>query len=170
MKKRYVYALLFGLPGLFAAGILSIGLFGGLTGGLLIYVFGDNPWPTFTETVVSILFVLTVSALWIGSIVTGFLVGTTLESNSVLNRNHVLISAGLTLVFILFMVFYQWRIGTSGPAPDSMLCSEFCTQHGYPGSSMPPITSGSRLCSCHDDAGNEALRIPLDHIAPQERP
>lgn len=166
MKKRYIYALLFGLPGLFLAGIISIVLFAAFAGLLWLYVFGDRPWPAFTETMVSILFVLTVLVLWIGSIVTGYVIGRRLETNPVLNRNHVLISAGLTIMLILFMVLYQWRIGNIGPTSDSLLCSEFCTQHGYSGSGIPPETSGDRICSCYDDSGNEALRIPLDHIAP----
>ena len=166
MKKRYVYALLFGLPGLFLAGIISITVFAGFMGILWLYVFGDQPWPAFTEAIVSILFVLTVLALWIGSIVTGYLIGRRLEMNPLVNRSHVLISAGLTLMLILLMVLYQWRIGNIGPASDSLLCSEFCTQHGYSGSGMPPETSGDRTCSCYDASGNEALRIPLDHIVP----
>ena len=53
MKKRYIYALGFGIPGLFAAGPISVILFAGLMGVLWIYVFGDQPWPAI-ETVVSI--------------------------------------------------------------------------------------------------------------------
>jgi hypothetical protein len=111
-----------------------------------------------------------VVGLWMGSIFTGYLVGRRLETNPVLHRSHILISAGLTLVFILLMVFYQWRIGNIGPTSDSVLCSEFCTRHGYSGSSMPPEASGVRMCSCYDDSGSEALRIPLDHIAPDAMP
>jgi hypothetical protein len=170
MKKRYVYALLFGIPGLFVAGIMSIVLFGGLMGVLWIYVFGDQPWPAYIETIVSVLFVLMVMGLWIGSIFTGYLAGRRLETNPELNRSHILISAGLTLVFILLIVFYQWRIGNIGPTSDSVLCSEFCTRHGYSASGMPPETSGIRMCSCYDDSGSEALRIPLDRIAPDARP
>jgi hypothetical protein len=29
---------------------------------------------------------------------------------------------------------------------------------------MPPATSGSRMCSCYDEAGNEVFTIPLDHL------
>jgi hypothetical protein len=111
-----------------------------------------------------------VMGLWIGSIFMGYLVGRRLEPNPVLNRSHILISAGLTIVFILLIVFYQWRIGNIGPTSDSVLCSEFCTRHGYSGSGMPPEASGIRMCSCYDDSGSEALRIPLDHIAPDAGP
>ena len=166
MKKRYVYTLLFGLPGLFVAGVFSILLFGGLAGLLWLYVFGDNPWPPFIEQVTSILFVLTVLGLWLVFLVIGYVVGRRLEKDPGLNGNHVLISVGLTTIIILLMAYHQWRVGNLGPASGSALCSDFCTQHGYAGSGMPPENTGDRICSCYDTSGNETLRIPLDHLDP----
>jgi hypothetical protein len=166
MKKRYVYMLLFGIPGLFVAGIISIFVFAAFTGILWLYVFGDNPWPDSSETVISVLFVVVVGVVWVGLIVLGYLVGKKLERDPSVKRTHILISAGLTLMFILLMVFQQWSVGNLGPKSDPVLCSEFCTQHGYSGSGMPPQNTGDRTCSCYDHSGTEALRIPLDHIAP----
>jgi hypothetical protein len=165
MQKRYLYSLLFGIPGLFIAGLISIALFGGLMGILWIYIFGDNPWPPSIETVVSILFVLVVLILWIGFIVSGYIVGKRLEKNPIMNRSHVLISGGLTFLFILIIVFQQWRVGNLGPKSDSVLCSDFCAQHGYSGSGMQPETSFHRICSCYDSSGNEVMTVPLDVIA-----
>ena len=164
MKKRYFYALLFGIPGLFVAGITSIVFFGGLVGILWTFVFGDNSWPAAIQIIVSILFLLVSLVLWIGFLIAGYLIGRRLETDPVLNRHHVLISGGLTLLFILLIVLYQWNIGNLGPNSDSMLCNDFCTQHGYPGSGMPPGNSGNRMCSCYDDSGNEVWTIPLDHL------
>jgi hypothetical protein len=167
MKKRYLYALLFGIPGLFVAGTISVLLFGAFAGILWLYVFGDDPWPPYTESLLSMGFVLTVSLLWMISIVLGYFVGQRLENDPVQNRNHILISAGLTVMFILFLLLQQFSVGNLGPKSDSVICSDFCAQHGYSGSGMPPETSGERLCSCYDDAGNEELRIPLDHLVPE---
>ena len=166
MKKRYLYALLFGIPGLFAAGILSILLFGAFAGILWLFVFGDNPWPAYIETLTSIFFVLAVLTLWMAILVLGFLVGKRLERDPRVNRTHVFLSAGLTAMFLLLILFQQWSVGNLGPQSDSVLCSEFCVQHGFSGSGMPPASSGDRLCSCYDEDGNEALRIPLDHLDP----
>jgi hypothetical protein len=166
MRKRYIYILLFGLPGLFVAGIISIVVFGALAGILWIYVFGDNPWPASAGTFITIVFVIVFMALWIGFIVLGYGVGRKLEGDPVLNRKHVFISLGLTLIFLLFILFQQWSVGNLGPESAGVLCSEFCIQHGYVGSGMPPEVSGDRTCSCYDESGNEALRIPLDHIDP----
>lgn len=157
MKKRYVYTLLFGIPGLFIAGTLSILAFGALAGILWLYVFGDNPWPSYIEPLSSILFVLAVLILWIVFIVLGYVVGKRLERDPDSNRGHVLISASLTLMFILLLVIQQWSVGNIGPRSGSVLCSDFCIQHGYSGSGLPPQNSGDRTCSCYDNFGNEAL-------------
>ena len=164
MKKRYLYALLFGLPGLFIAGLAGIFGFAALTGFLWLYVLGDNPWPAYIEPILATLFVLTVLILWLVFIVLGFFIGRRLEKDPALNRVHILISAGITLAFVLFMVFQQWSVGNLGPQSDSVICSDFCSMHGYAGSGMPPAISGDRTCSCYDGSGNEVLQIPLDHL------
>ena len=166
MKKRYLYSLLFGIPGLFVAGIISIFLFGAFAGILWLYVFGDNPWPSYTEPLLSISFLLTVLFIWMATIALGYFVGKRLEREPIVNKYHLLISAGLTAMFLLLILLQQWSVGNLGPKSDSLLCSEFCVQHGFSGSGMPPEISGDRTCSCYDSSGNEALRIPLDHIAP----
>ena len=166
MKKRYLYALLFGIPGLFVAGIVSILVFAGLAGVLWIYVFGDHPWPSYVETLISTTFVLTVLTFWIVSIFLGYVVGKRLENDPILNRNHILLSAGLTAMLLLLILFQQWSVGNLGPKSDTVLCSEFCARHGYSGSGMPPQNTGDRICSCYDDAGNEVLVVPLDSIEP----
>jgi hypothetical protein len=161
--------MLFGLPGIFIAGMISVIGFAAVTGLLWIYVLGDNPWPSYVEPVLAALFLLTVLTLWISIIAIGYLVGRRLEANPGLNRVHILISAGLTLTFLLLLVFHQWSVGNLVPKSASTQCSDFCTLHGYSGSSMPPEISGDRTCSCYDSAGNEVLRIPLDHLTPNDR-
>jgi hypothetical protein len=166
MKKRYLYSLLFGTPGFFIALIISLGIFGAAMGILWVYVFGDNPWPPSTEKILSGLFVLTFLILWIGSITVGYRVGKKLEKDSALQKSHVLISTGLTVMFIVLIVLQQWSVGNLGPKSDPEVCSDFCFQKGYSGSGMPPRDSGDRSCSCYDGFGNEALKVPLDSIDP----
>lgn len=164
MKRRFVYALLFGLPGLFIAGIIAVFLFGASMGFLWLFVFGDNPWPDVTVSILPILIVLTFLLLWVGLIVVGYRMGRRLESEPTLNRNHVLVSLGLTILFILFIVFQQWSVGNIGPKSDSLLCSDYCVQKGYAGSGTPPQDSGDRTCSCYDSAGSEAIKISIEDI------
>ena len=166
MKKRYLYALLFGIPGLFVSGIVTLFIFGALLGILWIYVFGDNPWPSSAETTLSSLLVLTFLILWITSITVGFLVGKRLEKDPRLNRGHILLSSGLTILFILFIAIQQLNVGNLGPKSDSVVCSDFCSLKGYSGSGMSQQNSGDRSCSCYDNLGREVLKVPLDSITP----
>jgi hypothetical protein len=166
MKKRYIYILLFGIPGLFVAGVISIILFGVVVGVLWLYIFGDNSWPSWSEAIISTLFVTAFLLLWASFLILGYFVGRRLEKDPALNRRHVAISVGLTVMFLLFILLQQWSVGNLGPKADSMLCSDFCTQHGYSASGIPSQISGNRTCSCYDTSGNEAIRIPLDHLQP----
>jgi len=166
MKKRYVYSLLFGIPGFFIAVILSLVIFGVTAGILWVYAFGDNPWPSSAGGILSVSFVLIFLTVWASFIAIGFVTGRRLEKDPFLNKSHVLISGGLTIVFILFIVLQQFSVGNLGPKSDSALCSDYCTLNGYPASGMPPQDSGDRTCSCYDDFGNEALKVPLNSIDP----
>src|SRR5512138_1421325 len=161
VRKRYLYALLFGLPGLFLAGIMTLVLFGVSMGVLWLFVFGDNPWPTGWEVTLSILLVIVFVGLWIVSIAAGYSIGKRLEADPALNRNHILLSVGLTAAFILLILFQQWSVGNLGPKSDDLKCSEYCTAQGYSASGMPPLNSGERTCSCYDASGREVLKVPL---------
>lgn len=164
MKKRYLYALLWGVPGGIAA-VIGVGiLVGMLTGVLWLYVFGDNAWPSSTGSVLAALGIVTVLALWIGLIAYGYRLGKRLENEPGQNWKHILLSVGLTLSFILYILLQQVSVGNLGPKSDSVRCSDFCVQRGYSGSGMPPADSGERTCSCYDDAGGEAIQVPLADI------
>lgn len=164
MKKRYVYSLLFGIPAFFVAGIVSVVFFGALMGAFWLFIFGDNPWPDSTEKFLPILLVLTFLIVWLASIIIGYYVGKRLENDSTLNKNHILISVGLTAALILFIFIQQWSVGNIGPKSDMTLCSDYCSAQGYSGSGMPPRNSGNRTCSCYDASGKEAFKIPLEKI------
>jgi hypothetical protein len=167
MKKRYLYALLFGLPGFFVAGMIALFVFGASMGILWLFIFGDNPWPSGSETVALILFVGIFLFLWVASIAAGYLIGGRLESDPGVNRIHILLSVGLTAAFVLFILFQQWSVGNLGPKSDSELCSDYCTVQGYSGSGTPPLNSGERTCSCFDNSGKQVLKVPLESIKPE---
>lgn len=166
MKKRYIYTLLFGIPGFLLAGLISILVFAGLTGMLWLFVFGDDPWPAAAETILATLFILSVFSLWFVFLFLGFFLGKRLEQDPALNRSHLLISAGVTLLLLALIVLQQWNAGSFGPTSGSVLCSDFCSTHGSSASGVTPEDAGMQICSCYDDTGNEILRIPLDHLDP----
>ena len=158
--------MLFGIPGFFVSGIISLVVFGAVIGMLWIFVFGDSPWPLALETILSIILAMIFLIAWITLITGGYWLGKKLEKDPAWNWKHIWISGGLTLAFILLLVLQQWSVGNIGPKSESMLCSDFCVQHGYSGSGTPPQNSGEKTCSCFDNSGNEALKVPLDHIDP----
>jgi hypothetical protein len=164
MKKRYLYALLFGVPGFFVAVIVTLILFGAVAGVLWLFVFGDDPWPSFTGPVLATLGIGTFLLFWLGLTWLGYRMGGRLEPDPRVNRGHILLSAGFTLLFILLIVAQQFRVGNLGPKSESVLCSEYCYQQGYSGSGMPVPDSGERTCSCYDTSGNETIKIPLESI------
>lgn len=164
MKKRYLYALLLGVPGLLVSGMIALVLFGGLVGALWLFVFGDNPWPPFTETILTILLVLVFLSLWIASILIGYRVGKKLESDPVVNWTHILIAGGFALLFILAIVLQQFSVGNLGPKSDSRLCMDFCIHNGYSASGVNSPNSDDHTCTCFDRSGNEALKVPWNRI------
>lgn len=164
MKKRYIYALLFGIPGFLISLGLSVGFSGFGAGILWLFVFGDNPWPAYSGTTLVVLAAMVFLAAWIASIAAGFLIGKRLEKNGALNKSHIFASVGVTVLIVLFFFFQQWSVGNLGPNPESARCMDFCIQEGYSASSTPPQDSGERTCSCLDEAGREAITVPLDAI------
>lgn len=164
MKKKYLYTLLFGIPGFFVSGIVALAVLGATAGILWLFVLGDNPWPSSTGPTLAIVALLIFLLLWIPLMIMGYTIGKKLEKTPGLNWMHILISGGLTLAFIVFILVQQLSLGNLGPKTDDMLCSDFCVQHGYSGSGMPPANSGDRTCSCYDNSGNEALNVPLERI------
>jgi len=166
VKKRYLYSLLFAIPGFFIAAIISIAVFGAVTGFLWIYVYGDMPWPSLIEELLPIISALTFLVLWIISIVIGFATGKKLEKDQVSSTKHILISVALTIVPITIIFLQQLSVGNIGQKSDSIRCSEFCSQNGYSGNGMPPRNSGVRNCFCYDESGNKIMDIPIDNIVP----
>jgi hypothetical protein len=165
MKKRYVYALLFGAPGFVVALIISFAVFGTAAGILWIFVFGDNPWPASAEKLLSILFALTFLGIWMVFVVIGFIAGKRLEADPALNFKHVLVSVAATMVPVVLIVLHQLGVGNVGPKSASVLCSQYCSGKGYAASGMPPRDSGESACICFDERGREAVKVPLESIA-----
>ncbi len=164
MKKRYLYSLLFGVPGFFVSLLIAFVIFGIAAGFLWLYVFGDDPWPSSTEKILPILFILSFLGLWSASIIVGFVIGKNLEEESELNKQHIMVSVGVTIIPIVLMILYQWRVGNIGPKSDSVLCSEYCRDKGYSGSGMPALNSGEKSCSCFDSHGKEVIKTPMEEV------
>lgn len=166
MRKRFIYLILFGIPGLILALIISFVISGLVLGFLWLFVFGDDPWPSSVETISSLLFVFTFLVAWTAILAAGFVTGKRLEKDTTMNKSHILASVGISILFILFIVLHQLSVGNIGPKSDGEFCMDYCIQQGYSASSTPPQNSGEKSCSCLDDSGSEVIKIPIDSIKP----
>lgn len=164
MKKRYIYLLLFGIPGFLFSTLISLVVLSFATGFLWIFVFGDDPWPSASEPFLAIVFTLVFLTIWLVCLALGFVIGKHLEKDPALNRQHLWISTGITIFAIMIIAFYQFQVGNIGPKMESVRCSDYCGAMGYPASSLPPRESGDEVCSCLDDSGLEVIKIPLESI------
>lgn len=63
--KRLVSALLAVVGGGIAAYAVTLGAAGALLGILWLYVFGDDPWPAWTNTILGLIIVVAGLALWV---------------------------------------------------------------------------------------------------------
>ena len=164
MKKRYIYSLLFLVPGLFVSLLITSAVFAVAFGALWLYVFGDSAWPAWSGHAMSVLMLVVFSGLWIGAIVTGYVVGKKLEDRPGLDVTHFWISLGATLLPIVIVLLHQLSIGNLGPRSDGQLCSEYCSDLGYAASSMPSRDSGERTCSCLGRHGEVEMTLPIGEL------
>ena len=104
MKRRYIYAVLFGLPGLLLSALLTLVLFGATMGVLWLFVFGDNTWPACVDTLLPIFFVVAFLGMWAVTITGGYFAGKRREADVALNKRHVVLALGATAGLALLMV------------------------------------------------------------------
>ena len=166
MKQRYIYVILFGIPGFLVSLLITIMFFGFLAGFLWLYIFGDETWPAYIENMLPVLFVITFLILWTASITYGYFTGKRLEDSSEVDRKHIITSIVVLILSLSIILLYQARIGNIGSKPVTLLCSEYCLSQGFVMSSMPPRDSGEMTCSCFDEFGQETMNIQVDDIIP----
>lgn len=101
-KQRFIYSLIFGIPGILVS--VLIGLFaGGATGGFLwIFVYGDNQWPFWTEYIIAsitgIVFIISLIVI----IKIGYSVGKKREIEEIpISIKHVIISVVILILLIV---------------------------------------------------------------------
>ena len=164
MNKRILYSILFAIPGFFISILIAFFVLGAVYGFLWIYYFGDNTWMLSGEQTLPALFTIVFLIVWIIFIIIGYHTGRGYENDPVSNRKHILISAGVTITSIFFIIFHQFIVGNIGPESDSILCRNFCNQQGYAASGMPAKETGESSCSCYDNSGREVIRIPVGSI------
>ena len=161
--------LMFSAPSFLASIIISVVLFGAVTGVLWLFVLGDNPWPSSANNMLMVMLILSCIALWVAFISVAYMAGKKQETRAAINAKHVVMSVSATATLLLLIVSHQWSVGNIGTKSDSVLCSEYCRDQGFAGSGMPPRNTGVETCSCLDAQGREATKVPIEQVIVERR-
>ena len=166
MKKRFIYMLLFLVPGLFVSLLITVAVFGAAFGVLWLWVYGDTSWPPWIEKVTPALMIAVFVSLWVIAMVAGYVVGKKREAALGFDVRHVWFSLGATLLPIGIAVLHQFSIGTLGPKSDQQRCSEYCGDLGYRSSGITPQRSEEKNCTCFAQYGEEQINVPIAELPP----
>lgn len=161
MKKRYLYSLLFLVPGAILALIAAVLVTGAAAGFFWLFIFGDNTWPTAANSGLSLLLAITFAGVWIASIIAGFVTGKNLENDPVVNKQHIVASVAVTILLLGAVALHQLSVGNIGKKHDSVICGDYCSDAGYSSSGRPAKDSGDDSCICFDGSGKEAIKTPM---------
>jgi hypothetical protein len=89
------------------------------------------------------------------------MVGRQREGERSLNKGHVALSLGATVVLAVIIIVRLAGLNVAGAQSDSVVCADLCRSQGFNASGLPPRDSGDRTCSCYDAQGQEVRRVTL---------
>jgi len=158
MKKRYLYALLFTVPGFLISLPVSLNIF---------FVFLDlydtygRSANEYSESELFSILVLIFFVTWIALIVVAYLIGRRLEKGPVLNWVPIVI-VGFTV--LLFAFLWQWGVNYMKEQSNSKLCGEYCQSRGYHVSIASPSDAPEQTCYCSNGPDSKRLIVPLEDL------
>src|SRR5262245_54866968 len=160
-KRRHLYVLLFAVPALLVSIIAGAMMLAASAGALWLFVFGDDPWPAMTNTLLGAVFIMGATLLWVALLFVAYTVGKQQEARPTFNTWHLALSIASIVVLVAILAVRLTGIRLSGPPSDTEACATLCRGEGFVASGMPPRNSGDRTCNCYDGQGRVARRIPL---------
>src|SRR5262245_9014661 len=98
INRRQVYVLLFAVPALLVSLIAAALILAASAGALWLFVYGDDPWPNTANVLLGAIFLLVAAALWLALLFVAYAVGRQQEGERSLNKRHVALSLGATVV------------------------------------------------------------------------
>jgi hypothetical protein len=161
IKRRHVYVLLFAVPALLVSTITAALMLAASAGALWLFVYGDDPWPDTANVLLGAVFFLVAAALWLALLFVAYTVGRQQEGKPSLNKSHVALSLGATVVLAMVIMLRLGGLNLAGAQSDSVVCADLCRSQGFAASGLPPRDSGDRSCSCYDAQGQEMRRLTL---------
>jgi hypothetical protein len=111
LNLKLIYGLIFGIFSVMIATVISLFVLGALAGFLWLYVYGDNPWPGWTNIVLPIIFLISFGLILVLGIWLGVRCGAKLRKNpnqELIQKNAqkwILIAALTLLAFTVFLLF-----------------------------------------------------------------
>jgi len=161
INRRHVYVLLFAVPALLVSIIAAALMLAASAGALWLFVYGDDPWPNTANVLLGAIFLLVAAALWLALLFVAYRVGREQEGERSLNKRHVALSLGATVVLTAIIIVRLVGLNVTGARSDSVVCADLCRSDGFSASGLPPRDSGDRTCSCYDAQGQEVRRVTL---------
>jgi hypothetical protein len=161
INRRHVYVLLFAVPALLVSIIAAALMLAASAGALWLFVYGDDPWPNTANVLLGAIFLLVAAALWLALLSVAYTVGRQQEGEPSLNKRHVALSLGATVVLAAIIIVRLVDLNVAGVRSDSVVCADLCRSEGFTASGLPPRDSGDRTCSCYDSQGQEVRRVTL---------
>ena len=161
INRRHVYVLLFAVPALLVSIMAAALMLAASAGALWLFVYGDDPWPNTANVLLGAIFLLVAAALWLALLSVAYTVGRQQEGEPSLNKRHVALSLGATVVLAAIIIVRLVGLNVAGARSDSVVCADLCRSEGFTASGLPPRDSGDRTCSCYDAQGQEVSRVTL---------
>lgn len=165
MKKRYVYTLLWLIPGFFIAALVTSALFAAVYGALWLFVYGDTVWPAWTQQSLPVVMLTVFLCLWLGIAAAGHAFGKRLEGRPGMNVRHVWLALGATLLPVMIIALHQLSVGNLGPKSAITVCRDYCVDRGYDTSGTSPRNLGNQTCQCFGPRGETEVTVPLDALS-----
>ena len=161
INRRHVYVLLFAVPALLVSIIAAALMLAASAGALWLFVYGDDPWPNTATVLLGAIFLLVAAALWLALLFVAYAVGRQQEGERSLNKRHVALSLGATVVLAAIIIVRLTGLNIAGARSDSVVCADLCRSQGFTASGLPPRDSGDRTCSCYNAQGQEVRQVTL---------
>jgi len=111
VKARYSYPLLFLVPSAMIAFLAMAATVGAGAGALWIFVYGDDPWPESSRTLLLVLGLIAFIATLALLLVAGFVYGKRREGCGGLAKRHAVAAVGISVLVPLLVLLQLWRGG-----------------------------------------------------------
>ena len=122
INRRHVYVLLFAVPALLVSIIAAALMLAASAGALWLFVYGDDPWPNTANVLLGAIFFLAAAALWLALLFVAYMVGRQQEGEQSLNKGHVALSLGATVVLAVIIIVRVAGLNVAGAQSDSVVC------------------------------------------------